>query len=285
MGSSSTQRLTVDANALTFHVLAAGPEEGPPVILLHGFPDAAFGWSRQFGPLAEAGFRVVAPDQRGYGRTTKPDGIRAYTLDRLVGDVIALADALGIGRFALVGHDWGGVVAWAAAAWRPDRVSRVAILNGPHPKVWLRHVRRSPSQALRSAYVGFFQAPRLPEALLSAGRYAALRRALVQGTRPGAFEGGEIERYVEAWSQPGALTAMLNWYRAGRYPGPQVGRVAAPALILWGRQDRYLESANATGALDLCDQARLEWFEAGHWLHREEVGAVNAALVPFLRES
>jgi pimeloyl-ACP methyl ester carboxylesterase len=284
MADAAARRLTAHANSLSLVVLTAGPEDGPPVILLHGFPDAAFGWDRQIGPLAEAGFRVLAPDQRGYGHTTKPDGIRAYKLDRLVDDVIALADLLGIGRFALVGHDWGGVVAWATAAWRPDRVSRVAVLNGPHPSVWMRHVRRSPTQALRSAYVGFFQVPRLPEALLSAGRFAALRRALVQGSRPGAFERGEVDRYVEAWSEPGALTAMLNWYRAGRYRVRPVGRIAPPALILWGRHDRYLEPANATGALELCHQGRLEWFEAGHWLHREEAEAVNAALISFLSD-
>ena len=193
-----------DTGAVTLHVVEAGPADGPAVILLHGFPEFWFGWRHQIGALAAAGHRVVVPDQRGYATSDKPEGIDAYRGVRLAGDVVGLADALGIDRFRLVGHDWGGVVAWATAALHPGRVERLAVLNAPHPDTWGLYALTHPTQALRSAYVGLFQLPRLPEALLSAGRHRALRRSLLESSRPGTFTEADLDRYVEAWSKPGA---------------------------------------------------------------------------------
>lgn len=270
---------------LSLHVAEAGAPDGLPTILLHGFPEFWFGWRRQIGPLAQAGLRLIVPDQRGYGLSDKPEGIAAYHLDRLADDVVALADAHGVNRFRLVGHDWGGLVAWWTASRHSDRVERLAILNAFHPAVFGPYLRRHPGQWLRSAYAAFFQIPGLPEARLTADDGRVLRAALTRTSRPGAFAPADLDRYAEAWLRPGAMTAMLNWYRAlarlERRPSP---RVTCPTLILWGRRDHALQPGLAEASLALCDAGRIEWLpEATHWVQHDAPDAVNAALAAFLR--
>lgn len=272
-----------DVGGVSLHVVEAGPADGAPVLLLHGFPEFWWGWRHQIGALAGAGRRVIVPDQRGYGLSDKPDGIGAYRTDRLAADVVGLADALGLGRFALVGHDWGGVVAWTAAALNPGRVDRLCVMNAPHPDNWGPYALRHPSQALRSFYVGVFQLPRLPEAMLGGANFRALRRSLVESSRPGTFTPEDLDRYAEAWGRPGALTAMLNWYRALRFrPARALPRVEPETLVLWGVQDRFLERGLAAEAAALCRSARIRELRATHWVQAEEAEAVNAALVAFL---
>jgi pimeloyl-ACP methyl ester carboxylesterase len=273
-------------NGIRLHVVEAGPPDGPLVILLHGFPDFSWGWRHQLEPLAAAGYRVVVPDQRGYALSDKPRGPDAYRLDVLVADVIALADACGGGAFRLVGHDWGGIVAWETAIRYPERVEQLVILNAPHPDVGYRAVRRRPRQLLRSWYVGFFQIPGVPEFLLRLRRFALLRRALTGSARPGTFSQEELNRYVEAWSSPGTLTAMLNYYRALRRKARRVpaARVEPPTLILWGVRDRFLERVVAELSLDLCQNGRIQYFDtATHWVLLEEAPTVNAAVLGFFR--
>ena len=267
------------------HVAEAGPEDGAPTILLHGFPESWYGWRHQIGPLAAAGLRVVVPDQRGYGLSDKPPGIAAYHLDRLAADVIALADACGFARFRLVGHDWGGLVAWWAASRHPDRIERLAILNAPHPGIVGAYLRRHPGQWLRSAYVAFFQVPRLPERHLTANRGHVLREALASTSRPGAFTPADLDVYAAAWLRPGAMTAMLNWYRAlARLPRDAPARVTMPTLILWGLQDPALQPGLAAASLALCDDGRIVRYpRATHWLAHEEPEAINAELLAFLQ--
>lgn len=271
-------------NGITLHAVEAGPPDGPLVLLLHGFPEFWWGWRRQIGPLAAAGLRVVAPDLRGYNLSDKPPGIDAYAPDTLAADVIGLMDTYGRAKARMVGHDWGGIVAWWTAAKHPGRVERLAILNAPHPDAWSRRVRRNPGQALRSTYAALFQLPRLPELMLRADGFAALRRALTGSARPDAFRPGELDRYVEAWSQPGALTAMLNYYRAlRRRPRAPLPRIAPPALVLWGAHDVALQRALARESLALCDRGGGVFLErATHWVHLEEPEAVNAALAAFM---
>lgn len=275
-------------NGVTLHLMEAGPEDGPLVILLHGFPDFWWSWHRQIGPLADQGYRVVAPDMRGYNLSSKPLDLADYALDTLVTDVMALADAQGRDRFHLVGHDWGGVVAWWCAVRHPERVERLVVLDAPHPDTWSIQARRHPTQALRSSYVAFFQVPLVPEFLVRARGFALLRRALTANSRPGTFGGEDLDRYAEAWSQPGALTAMINYYRALRLrpSGDGAHRIASPTLVIWGGRDRFLELHLAEAALDLCDRGDgsrlLILDEAGHWPHIEEPDAVNLALADFL---
>ena len=209
---SGAESLRVPSNGISLHAVAAGPANGPLVVLLHGFPEFWYGWRQQIAPLAASGLWIIAPDQRGYNLSDKPAGIPAYRLDTLADDMLGLADALGHRRFAVIGHDWGGVVAWHLASRNPERVTRAAILNAPHPGTLRRYARAHPRQALKSWYVAYFQLPYLPELGLRAGGFWGLRRALRRTSRPGTFTTEDLRHYREAWAQPGALTAMLNWY-------------------------------------------------------------------------
>ena len=281
------ERLSIGAGCLTFHALALGPVDGPLLLLLHGFPECADGWRRAMAPLAATGHRVVAPDQRGYGSTDKPTGAAAYRVDRLAADIVALADALGYQRFALVGHDWGGIVAWRVASDFADRVERLVILNAPNLDIALDHVLRHPSQMLKSTYVAFFQLPWVPELALSSMNYALLAEALRRSSRPGTFSDADIALYREAWSKPGALTAMLEWYRAlATTPRRAPRRITVPTLILWGDRDSALDSSLAEESLALCDAGSVRHFaDATHWVHHEERGAVHDAIGRFIAKS
>ena len=279
----ASRRIALDG--ITLHAVEAGPEDGPLLILLHGFPEFWWGWRHQIGPLARAGFRVVAPDQRGYNLSDKPEGLAAYNLPRLGADILALADAYGRAQFRLVGHDWGGIVAFWVAAQHPDRVERLAVLNAPHPDAIGPYMRRHPSQVLRSLYAAFFQLPVLPERLLAARGFAALAQALTASAHRGTFSVSDLARYREAWSKPGVLKAMLNWYRAlMQRHRPPAGRVSIPALLVWGVRDTALNEGLARASLSLCDNAEVLWRpDATHWVQHEDVAETNAALITFLR--
>src|SRR5690606_24428568 len=223
-------------NGVSLHIVEAGPQDGPLVILLHGFPEFWWGWRHQISPLADAGYHLVAPDMRGYNRSERPAGIDAYRLETLTADVLGLADSFGANRFRLVGHDWGGVVAWDLAASHPGRLERLAVRNGPHPDLWFQVMKRSATQAFRSSYASGFR---------------VLRAMLERSSRNGTFTPDDLDRYVEAWSHPGALTAMLNYYRAlrkRRLPS-EPRRIRTPTLILWGEKDVALETGVAEAAL------------------------------------
>ena len=271
-------------NGIQLHAVEAGPRDGPLVILLHGFPEFWWGWRRQIEPLAAAGLHVLAPDQRGYNLSDRPAGVAAYDLDTLAAEVIGLADAAGQRKVMLVGHDWGGLVAWWTASRHPHRVDRLVVLNAPHPAVMGAYMRRHPSQMLRSSYVGFFQLPFIPERLLAAGDFALMRRALRRSSRPGTFSPEDLGRYAGAWARPGALTGMLNWYRALRLrPAIAHAAVEAPTLLIWGGQDRFLERGLAERSLALCRAGRPLWLdEASHWVHLEKPEIVNLAMLRFL---
>ena len=276
----------VQSNGLTLHVTQAGPAEGPLVILLHGFPESgATAWARQIPALAAAGYRVWAPDQRGYNLSDKPAGIEAYHLDRLSDDVAGLIDAAGVQQAAIVGHDWGASVAWWTARRHTSRVRRLAVLNAPHPVLWQQAMRSSLKQRLRSWYLLLFQIRGLPERMLRSGNWNGLIRTLTQSARPGLFDDEALEHYRAAWSQPGAITAMLNWYRAsGAIAALEAGRITPPTLIIWGAQETFAERALAETSAALCDNARLVFVEeATHWVHHEEPETVSRLLLEFLR--
>jgi len=272
-------------NGLDLHLVEAGDPGKPLVILLHGFPEFWWAWRHQIAPLADAGYHVVVPDMRGYNLSEAPQAVGAYALEFLANDVVAIADAFGAERFHLVGHDWGAVIGWWVAARYPQRLERVVLMDGPHPDVLGAQALKHPTQALRSSYVAFFQLPWLPEATLGGFDFASLKSMMRASAKPGAFEPGALERYAEAWAQPGRLTAMLNYYRALRdRPRPgEPARVKPPTLILWGGDDAFLERHVARACLALCDQGQLEVVDgASHWLHLEQPARINARILAWL---
>jgi len=276
----------VSTNGVRLHLVEAGPEDGRLLILLHGFPELWYGWRRHIEPFAAAGFRVQVPDQRGYNLSDKPAGIASYRLDRLAGDVVGLIDAAGRERACVVGHDWGGAVAWWVGVNHSARLERLALLNIPHPLVMRRHLVHNRAQRRKSWYIFAFQLPWLPEARMRRNDWAYGVRALTATSRPGTFSEADLAVYREAWSQPGALTAMIDWYRAAlRKPPPRPAspRVTAPTLLLWGKDDRFLGQEMAQPSIDLCDDGRLVFLEASHWVQHEEAGEVQRLIGEFLR--
>ena len=268
------------------HCVQAG--EGPLVVLLHGFPDFWYGWRRQIPALVHAGFRVVVPDQRGYATSSKPAGVSAYGVRTLAQDVDQLIHALGEESAHLVGHDWGAGVAWATAMAHPERVRRLAILNGPHPKRFIEALK-NPVQLAKSYYMFLFQLPWLPEQILGADRFSMLVRALRdEPTREGAVTEADLALYREAWSQPGALTTMIHWYRAMIRPHAAVrmAPIEVETLVLWGEGDIHLEPSLAAPPSEMVPHARVDMIPgASHWVQLDAAEQVNAALIAFLREA
>ena len=272
--------------SLRLHYVELG--EGPLVLLLHGFPEFWYSWRHQLPALAAAGFRAVAPDLRGYNRSDKPTAVSAYNTEALSGDVAGLIRHLGAERAVVVGHDWGGALAWEFAMRYPDLLERLAILNAPHRERFLRALR-TPRQLRKSWYMFFFQLPGLPETFLRRNDYAELRRTFrADPARPDAFSGADIERYIEAASQPGALTAGINYYRALFRQPPARWRaglrpITAPVLIIWGEQDRYLGKELAEPDPAWVPNARVERLpDASHWVQVDRPERVNALLLDFL---
>ncbi len=267
------------------HYVEAG--RGPLVVLLHGFPEFWYAWRHQIAPLVRAGFRVVALDMRGYNLSDKPPGVAAYRVPLLVDDLAGLIRACGVARASVVGHDWGAGVAWAFAMQRPELLERIAVLNGPHPERLLRALT-SMRQLAKSWYMLFFQLPRLPEMIARRDNFALLTRALRdEPVRRGAFDDRDLARYVAALSQPGALTAMINYYRAMFRPGasPRMRPVEAPALIIWGEEDPHLDRDLAVPSARLVPNARVEYVpDASHWVQHDRPRRVNELLIAFLRE-
>ncbi len=289
MTSPTIDHQFVQTNGITLHVAQAGDPDAPLVILLHGFPDFWYGWRRQISFLAAQGYRVWAPDQRGYNLSDKPTGIDAYRIDTLVADLIGLIDAAGCDSAYVVGHDWGAGVAWAAALSHPERVRKLVIMNVPHPTVLMDTLRHNPGQWLRSMYIGFFQIPLLPDALLTLGDAQFTAQMMLLSSRPRTFGDADMTEYTRAWKQPGAMTGMLNWYRAlvQRTPTvPDDPRVHLPTLVIWGAHDVALSRSMAQQSVNLCDDGRLVMFEeASHWVKDEQPDRVNALLAEFLQES
>jgi pimeloyl-ACP methyl ester carboxylesterase len=284
---TTLEDLTFRNGAIELHAVAAGPPDGPVVVLLHGFPEFWYSWHQQIEPLASAGFRVVVPDQRGYNKSTKPRGVASYALSQLTSDVLAVADQLGQDHIFLAGHDWGAAVAWSVALLHPRRIAKLAILNVPHPSVMRRYLNTNRRQLRRSWYMFFFQLPWLPEAAFSAFNFRLGVRSLIHSSRPNTFSPEDLARYRVAWSRPGALTATINWYRAAfryrsKFPD---STVRVPTRILWGERDAFLLSEMAHDSLRYCDSAELYTFaNASHWLQHEEPARVSELLIDFFRK-
>jgi pimeloyl-ACP methyl ester carboxylesterase len=270
---------------LRFAVRDRGPSGGTPVVLLHGFPAGAETWSAVAPVLAGEGLRVLAPDQRGYSPGARPPGRRPYRLDELTADVVALLDAAGVHRAHIVGHDWGGSVAWAMAIRHPDRVASLVPLSTPHPAAYQRSLLDS-DQALRSWYIVAFQLPWLPERLLAPttpARRARFVNTLVRSGLGPAY----ANRYADRFAEPGALGAALNWYRALPLlpSGGLTRHVAVPTLYVWGRRDRYLgiRAARLTAEWVTGPYRVVVLPDAGHWLPEEHGDRVARLILEHVR--
>ncbi len=278
-------------NQLSFRVAVAGAGD-QLALCLHGFPESAVSWRHQIEPLARAGFRVWAPDLRGYGGTARPIGLDAYSIESLIDDVSGLLDAAKVQRAILVGHDWGGIISWYYAMRHPNRVEALVIMNAPHPACFEREVRRW-RQLHRSWYMGFFQIPWLPETALSAGHGYIIgqifeRMALDREQMPSDV----VELYRKLACEPGALTAMVNYYRAALRGGGGIRqrrlgypKIGIPSLVIWGLQDQALVAQNLDGLTEFVDDLTVVTIaDAGHFVHEDKPAQVTAAVVTWLRE-
>lgn len=261
-------------NGVRMHYVEAGT--GDCVLFLHGFPQSWYAWRHQLGALADR-YRVAAPDLRGYNET---DRRPPYDTDTLVADVLALMDRLGERRVHLVGHDWGGVLAWLVAAYYPDRVRTLTVCNAPHPAVFRRAIWQ-PRQLLRSFYIFLFQVPWLPERLLASRSYHRLARFIINDTRPGTFTREDVRFMLASWRRQG-LGGGIDWYRAA-FRRPRMlrptPRVTVPALLIWGEDDAALGVETIRGTEKHAAHLRVELLaNVSHWVQEEEPEAVTALI-------
>lgn len=273
-----TEQLSIATAAGSFDAIAAGPEDGRPVLLLHGFPEAAVEWEHQVAALGERGFRAVAPDQRGYSPDVRPERPAEYGIDELVGDVCAMADELGWPRFDLVGHDWGGAVAWWTAGAHPERLRTLSVVSTPHPAALAQAMKTDEDQAMRSAYMREWRAAGTTEKRMLANNAEALRRMFEWKVPP-----SRVEEYVQRLSEPGALTAALNWYRAGR-PGGTLDTITVPTLYVWSTEDVAFGSTAALSTGDwVSGPYEFQLLEdLTHWVPEEAPQTLTALLLEFL---
>lgn len=276
-------------NNVRLHYVTQG--EGKLVILLHGFPEFWYSWRHQI-PVLAPHFRVVAPDMRGYNDSEKPKGVAHYRLDLLTADVMGLVRAFGEERAVIVGHDWGGGVAWAFAAHYPQATERLIVLNCPHPNAFHKHLRANLRQLRRSWYIFFFQLPWLPEfgVRLSLRRFVE-RTFRGMAVRKEAFPDEDLQQYVEALKKPGALTAAINYYRAGfrdflRHGERQFPQITSPTLLIWGEEDVAL-GKELTSNMEPYFTSRFEIKyipNCSHWVQQEQPELVNQYLLEFLAD-
>lgn len=292
---TSIERLSL-STGVTLEVALSGPRDAPPVILLHGFPESHRTW-RDIVPRLDDRFRTIVPDQRGFGGSDRPSDVESYRTDLLVDDLFALADCVGARRFALVGHDWGGAVAWAAALRSDPRLERLAIVNSPHPAIFQKSLIEDQGQRLASQYITAFRAPGIEAFIEEKGWDWFFERTFSPHVDLALIDPSEKRRYLSDWSRPGALTAMLNWYRASDLVVPPPGitvpvpdwllnfarTIAIPTLVVWGMRDSALLPVQLDGLETVVDDLRVVRIEdAGHFAPWEQPGAVARALAPFL---
>jgi pimeloyl-ACP methyl ester carboxylesterase len=284
---------------VTLNVQLGGARGGERIVFLHGFPESHRTWRAVAPALAEDYF-VIAPDQRGFGASDKPESVAAYETDRVLADLIALADALKLERFTLVGHDWGGAVAWLAALRHPDRLKRLVIVNSPHPLIFQKSLIEDEAQRAASQYMNAFRNPAMEQGIAAMGLATFFDKSFGAHTDLAAIPPEERALYLADWSQPGALTAMLNWYRASNIVVPLPGeeaampgwvsapfpRLAMPTLVIWGLKDKALLPVQLDGLAGLVDDLRIVATpDAGHFIPWEHPGFVITAIRDFIADT
>lgn len=279
----------IKTNEITLHIAQQGPKDGDLILLLHGFPEFWYGWHKQIDYLASQGFRVWAPDQRGYNLSDKPDKVSDYRIDQLAADVAGLIKASGKEKVFLVGHDWGGIVAWRVARVYPELLHKLVILNAPHEAAMKEQVLHHPLQIVKSSYIAFFQLRHLPEKLLSLSNWEPVAKVLQNTSRKGTFTEEELQHYRIAWSNSNGMRTMINWYRALVSKADESNlsnRVTVPTFVIWGAQDQFLGSDLATKSLEFCDNGQgILLGEATHWVQHEESEKVNQCILDFVKKS
>jgi pimeloyl-ACP methyl ester carboxylesterase len=291
-----TTRISL-SSGVTLKVAQGGPADAEAIILLHGFPESHRTW-RHVAPVLARDYRAITPDQRGFGASDKPVGVEKYRIDEVVADVLALADVYGIGRFTLVGHDWGGAVAWAVALKHPERLNRLVIVNAPHPLIFQRSVIEDREQRLASQYIRLFRSPIMEKTIDAMGLDAFYEKSFGGHVDLATIPAEERQAYLKDWKQEGALSAMLNWYRASQLvvPEPDEGAprpawtrgpfpsVKVPTLVVWGMQDKALLPVQLEGLNVLVDDLELVRIEdAGHFVPWERPEPVAAAIHQFMK--
>ena len=284
------------STGITLNVALAGPGDAPPVILLHGFPESHRTW-RAIVPLLEDRFRLVMPDQRGFGGSDAPADPADYHIDRIIADLFALADALGIGEFALVGHDWGGAAAWAAAIRGDPRITRLTIINAPHPVIFQKSLIENADQRASSQYINAFRVAGFEATVEAMGFGTFFDKSFRNHVDLGTISADERDRYIAEWSRPGTLTGMLNWYRASPILVPPQGvdaplpdwllgafpRIHIPVRVIWGMDDAALLPMQLDGLEALIDEVEIVRLPGvGHFAPWEAPDQVAAALSEFL---
>jgi len=279
----------IETNGIKLHVMEAGPEDGPMILFLHGFPEFWWAWRKQLPYFADKGYRVVAPDQRGYNLSDKPEGVAAYNIDKLAKDMIGLIDAYGQKQVYLVGHDWGASVSWWLALKYPDRFRKLVILNVPHPKIMAKNVFTNTAQMQRSWYIFCFQIPGAVDRLAAAGDYEWVLQLITTSANPGTFSPAELEEYRKAFRQPGAFTAMVNWYRAmiqTQSEPPRSFDVTVPMIFMWGEEDVAMLTEMADQSMRYCKEGRLIKLPGvSHWIQHEAADKVNAQIAEFFEQT
>jgi epoxide hydrolase 4 len=277
----------IETNGIKLHVMEAGPEDGPMMLFLHGFPEFWYAWRKQLPFFVQKGYRVVAPDQRGYNLSDKPEGVAAYNIDELAKDIIGLLDAYGQKQVRLVGHDWGASVSWWLALKYAERISKMVILNVPHPKVMAKHLFTDSRQMPKSWYIFYFQLPGAVEHLAASTNYDFVLELISSNAKPGAFTPEDLGKYRQAFAQPGAFSAMVNWYRAmiqTKALPPKSFNVTVPLLFLWGEEDIAMIPEMADESMPYCTEGRLVKLPGvTHWIQHEEASRVNEAIETFMR--
>lgn len=284
------------STGVTLNVAFAGEPDAPAVILLHGFPESHRTW-REIAPHLADRFRLIMPDQRGFGASDRPMDVESYQTDMLVDDIFALAEALGVERFALVGHDWGGAISWPAALRGDPRLTRLAIVNAPHPLIFQRSLIEDDAQRAASQYITAFRTPGFEQAVEAMGYETFFEKSFGGHADLSQIADEERWQYIADWSQPGGMAPMLNWYRATKVVVPATGAdapmpewvtgpfptVKVPTLVVWGMRDKALLPVQLDGLDRLVDDLRIVRLpDAGHFAPWEAPFAVGDALRDFL---
>lgn len=284
------------STGVTLNVALAGDPASPAVILVHGFPESHRTW-REIAPRLEGRFHLVMPDLRGFAGSDLPQDVDAYKTDLLVDDIFALADALGVEGFALVGHDWGGAIAWAAALRGDPRLTRLGIVNSPHPVIFQKSLIENAEQRAASQYISAFRAPGFEKTVEAKGYDWFFETTFARHVDLSLVPDEERQQYIADWSKPGAFNAMLNWYRASRVAVPPPGvtvptpdfllrafpKIKVPTLVIWGMRDPALLPLQVDGLDELVDDlAVVRLPGVGHFAPWEAGEQVAAALEPFL---